>query len=107
VEFAALTKDPATLDSRGTGSRAFAVGEDEHAIPLATVLGIVGELGGGVEVGAASSDSFDVGAGTLLPFDHVLLVDGVIEGKDGDRDSLRQRGEFAEEEREHLVGDGA
>ena len=103
MEFAALAEDPAALDSRGTGSRAFAVGEDEHTVPLAAVLGIVGEDRGGVEVCASSADAFDVWAGAFLPFDDVLLVDGVVEGKDGDRDPFCQRGEFAEEQREHLV----
>ena len=107
VEFAALAEDPTAFDSGGTWLGALAVGEDEHAIPLAAVLWIVGEFGGGVEVGASSADAFDVGVGALLPFDHVLLVDGVVEREDGDRDALRQGCEFAEEQREHLVGDGA
>jgi len=80
VKFAALAEDPATFDSRGTWFGALAVGEDEHAVPAAAVLGVVGEFGGCVEVCAAAPDAFDVWVGAAFPFDHVFLVDGVVEG---------------------------
>lgn len=97
MKLASLAEDPASFDSRGSGLRAFAVGEDEHAVPLASVLWIVGELGGCLEVGASASDSWDVRVGASFPLDHVLLGDRDVEGEDGDRDSFREGGKFAEE----------
>jgi len=107
VKLATLAEDPATFDPRGTRLGALAVGEDEHAVPPSPVLRVVGEAGGSLEVGSAAPDPLDVRVGTLLPLDHVLLGDGVVEGKDRDGDPLRQRCKFAEEEGEHRVGDGA
>ena len=97
AEFAAGAEDPGTFDSRGRGFGTFAVGEDEHAVPAATILGIVGEASGCLEVGAAGADSFDVRVGAFLPFDHVFVRDGVVEGEDGDRDSFGECSKFAEE----------
>ena len=107
VELAARAEDPAAFDARGFGFVAFAVGEDEHAVPLASVLRVVGEPGGSVEVCAAGPDAFDVGCRAAAPFDDVLVCDGVVEGEDGDRGLLRQVGEFAEESGEHFVRDAA
>lgn len=98
-----LAKDPASLDSRWARLRTLTVGKDEHTVPSASVLRVVGELGWCLEVGATSTNSFDFRVGSLLPFDHILFIDGVVEGEDGDRDPLRQRGEFAEECRQHPV----
>jgi len=80
VKLATLAEDPAAFDSRRTWFRAFAVGENEHAVPTSPILRIVGELGGCIEVCAADADAFDVWVGAAFPFDHVFLVDGVVEG---------------------------
>lgn len=96
-EFASLAEDPASFDARWRGCRAFAVREDEHAVPAAAIFGVVGETGGCFEVCAAAADSFDLRVGTFAPFDDVVFCDGVVEGKDGDRDSFGERSEFAEE----------
>ena len=99
--------DPAAFDARRGGDAAFAVCHDEHAVPAAAVLGIVGDAGGGVEVGAAAADSFEVWVGALFPFEGVLDVGIAVEGKDGDGDLLGQGAEFVEEEGELGVVDGA
>jgi len=95
--------DPAALDSGGAGGRALTVGHDEHAVPLAPVLRVVDDLGGGVEVSTSASDPLGVHVASLLPFEGIAEVCCAVEGEDGDRDLLREGGEFVEEEGELAV----
>ncbi len=94
---------PASLDSGGGRGGALPVGHDEHAVPLASVLRVVGHLGGCVEVSASASDALGRDVGSLLPFEGVSEVGGAVEGEDGDGDLLREGCKFVEEEGELAV----
>jgi len=106
-ELVARGEDPAALHPGGDGLVAFTVGEDEHAIPATTVLGIVEDAGGSVEVGAAAADALGFDLGAFAPLEGVLEVGGAVEGEDGDGHLLGEGGKFREEGGELGVVDGA
>ena len=97
MESVSWAEDPSAFDAGGRGFGAFSVCEDEHAVPAATILWVVCEASGCLEVGASGANSFDVRVGAFLPFDHVLVCDCVVEWEDGDRDSFGECRKFAEE----------
>ena len=107
MELTTFAEDPAALDARGTGSIALAVGEDEHAVPPAAVLGVVGQVGGGVEVGATGAHALGRHHCAAAPLVHVLVEGFAVERKNVDGNLLGERTKFREELGEHLVGDGA
>ena len=106
-EFVVGGEDPAAFDAGGDGLVTFAVRQDQHAVPAATVLGIVEDAGGGVEVGASATDALGFDLGALAPLEGVLEVGGGVEGDHGDGDLLGEGGEFAKEDSELGVVDGA
>jgi len=97
---------PTTLHAGGDRLGTLAVGQDEHAIPLPTVLWIVDDLCRGVEVRPTTTDALCLHLVALLPLEGVAQVCGAVERQDGDGDLLRQGGEFAEEQGELCVVHG-
>jgi len=105
VHLATLAKDVASADPRGTRSCTLSVGHDEQAIPAATVLRIVGELSGSIEVGSATTNPLGRNVCALAPGVDILVESDRVEGNNVDGDVLGEATEFTEEFCQHVVAD--
>lgn len=101
-----LADHVATLDAARTWRATLAVGHDEHTVPPATILWIVGKACRSVEVRASAANALRRMVGAAAPLVEVLLVGLRVEGQDVDRHLLRETAELCKELRQHLIGDG-